>query len=92
MIAEGFTAGDDSQTVWIKRQGDSLLICVWFVDDMRHCTNDLSMYSSFSKRFEKLFDLKSDDHVPVYLGNRIKLDRVKGTVTVDQEHYFLACL
>ena len=92
MIAEGFTAVNDSQTVWIKRQGNSLLICAWFVDDVHHCTNDLSMYRSFRKRFEKRFDLKSDDHVQVYLGNRIEHDRVKGTVTVDQEHYVLACL
>jgi hypothetical protein len=35
MIAEGFTAVNDSQTVWIKRQGNSLLICAWFVDDVR---------------------------------------------------------
>jgi hypothetical protein len=92
MIAEGFTAVNDSQTVWIKTQENSLLICACFVDDVHHCTNDLSKYRSFRKRFEKRFDLKSDDHVQVYLGNRIKHDRVKGTVTVDQEHYVLACL
>ncbi len=52
------------------------------------------MYRSFRKRFEKRFDLKSDDHVQleVYLGNRIQHERVKGTVTVDQEHFVLACL
>jgi hypothetical protein len=54
MIAEGFTAVNDSQTVWIKRQGSSLLICAWFVDDVHHCTNDLSMYRSFRKRFESV--------------------------------------
>ena len=47
---------------------------------------------AFRKRFEKRFDLKSDDRVEVYLGNRIQHDRIKGTVTVDQEHYVLACL
>jgi hypothetical protein len=92
MLAEGFTAANDSQTVWIKCQGHSVLICAWFVDDVHHCTNDLSLYRSFRKRFEKRFDLKSDDHVEVYLGNRIQQDRAKGTVTVDQEHYILACL
>lgn len=50
------------------------------------------MYRSFRKHFEKRFDLKSDDHVAVYLGNRIQHARIKGTVTVDQEHYVLACL
>ena len=50
------------------------------------------MYRSFRKRFEKRFDLKSDDHIDVYLGNRLLHDRAKGTVTVSQEHYLLACL
>jgi hypothetical protein len=92
MLSEGFTAVNDSQTVWIKQQDNSILICAWFVDDVHHCTNDLAMYRAFRKRFEKRFDLKSDDHVEVYLGNRIQHDRVKGTVIVDQEHYVLACL
>jgi hypothetical protein len=69
MIAEGFTAVNDSQTVSIKRQRNSLLICACFIDDVHHCTNDPSMNRSFRKRFEKRFDLKSDDHVQVYLGN-----------------------
>jgi hypothetical protein len=92
MIAESFTVVNDSQTVWIKRQGSSLLICAWFVDYVHHCTKVISMYCSFRKRFEKRFDLKSNDHVQVYLGNRIEHDCVKGTVTVDQEHYVFACL
>ena len=92
MLSEGFTAVNDSQTVWIKSQGRSILINAWFVDDVHHCTNDLSMYRSFRKRFEKRFDLKSDDHIDVYLGNRLLHDRAKGTVTVNQEHYLLACL
>ena len=92
MLSEGFTAVNDSQTVWIKSQGRSFLINAWFVDDVHHCTNDLSMYRSFRKRFEKRFDLKSDDHIDVYLGNRLLHDRAKGTVTVSQEHYLLACL
>jgi hypothetical protein len=92
MKSEGFTAVNDSQTVWIKTHGSSVLINAWFVDDVHHCTNDLAMYRSFRKRFEKRFDLKSDDHIDVYLGNRLLHDREKGTVTVSQEHYLLACL
>ena len=56
------------------------------------CTNDLAMYSSFGKRLEKKFYLKSDDHIDVYLGNSIVQDRAKGTVTTSQEHYLMACL
>jgi hypothetical protein len=52
----------------------------------------MAMYRTFRKRFEKRFELKSDDHIDVYLGNRIVHDRVKGSVTVSQEHYAMACL
>jgi hypothetical protein len=92
MLSEGFTAVNDSQTVWTKWQGTSILMCAWFVDDVHHCTNDLAMYRAFRKRFKKRLDLKSEDHVEVYLGDRIQHNRVKGTVTVDQGHYVLACL
>ena len=92
MLSEGFTACNDAQTVWVKRQNQSVLYNATFVDDVQHCTNDLAMYRSFRKRFEKKFDLKSDDHIDVYLGNRIVQDRAKGTVTMSQEHYLMSCL
>jgi len=49
------------------------------------CTTALMTFRyivRFARGFEKRFDLKSG----------IQHDRVKGTVTVDQEHYVLACL
>ena len=71
MLSEGFTACDDSQTVWVKRENQSVIYNATFVHYVQqHCTNDLAMYRSFRKRFEKKFDLKSDDHIEVYLGNR----------------------
>ena len=51
MLSEGFTACNDSQTVWVKRQNQSVLYNATFVDDVKHCTNDLAMYRSFRKRF-----------------------------------------
>ena len=74
MLSEGFEAVNASQTVWIKRHNQSFLINATFVDDVQHCTNDTAMYRSFRKRFEKRFDLKSDDHIDVYLCNRIVHD------------------
>ena len=91
-ISEGFQAVNDAQTVWIKRHNQSFIINAIFVDDVLHCTNDPAMYRAFRKRFEKRFELKSDDHVDSYLGNRILHDRAKGSVTVSQEHYSMACL
>ena len=91
-ISEGFTAVNDAQTVWIKRHNQSVLINAIFVDDVLHCTNDPALYRVFRKHFEKRFELKSDDHVDSYLGNRIIHDRIRGSVTVSQEHYSMACL
>jgi hypothetical protein len=78
--------------VWFKPHIKSVLYCSTFVDDVQHCTNELAMYRAFRKHFEKKFDLKSDDHIEVYLGNHITQDRIKGTVTMSQEHYLMACL
>jgi hypothetical protein len=58
MLSEKFAAVNDSQTVWIKRQGSSILICAWFLDEVHHCTDDVLIYSSFHKWFEKRFNLK----------------------------------
>jgi hypothetical protein len=91
-LGEGFKAVNDAQTVWVKRHNNSILINAIFVDDVLHCTNDMALYRTFRKRFEKRFELKSDDHIDVYLGNHIVHDRVKGSVTVSQEHYAMACL
>jgi hypothetical protein len=86
-VSEGFTAVNNAQTVWIKRNNQSVLINAIFVDDVLHCTNDPALFSVFRKRFEKRFELKSDDHVDSYLGNRIIRGRGRGSVTVSQEHY-----
>ena len=66
MLSEGFTQCNDAQMEWDKCKNLSGLYNATFVDDIHHCTNDLAMYSSISKRFEKKFDLKSDDHIDVY--------------------------
>ena len=92
MIAEGYRAVNDAQTVWIKTKRNLVLINAIFVDDVHHCTNDLVMYRAFRKKFEKKFDLKADNHIDVYLGNQIIHDRKKGTVTVSKQHYVMACL
>ena len=40
MLSEGFTACNDSQAVWVKRENQSVLYNATFVDDVQHCTND----------------------------------------------------
>jgi hypothetical protein len=82
MLSEDFTQAYTAlQHQWfveygVIRQGTAslslIIICSWFVEDIHHYTDDLSMYRTFRKQFA------------VYLGNWIQLARVK--VTVDQDH------
>jgi hypothetical protein len=92
LLADGFSPVNDAQTVFVKHVGKSILVCACFVDDVLHCTNDLNLYRTFRKKFETRFDLKSDDSVDLYLGNRIIVDNSKHTVSVSQKHYILSCL
>jgi hypothetical protein len=92
MLQQGFVAANDANTVFIKREGASILINACFVDDVLHLTNDSKFYRTFRKEFEKRFDLKASDHVDLYLGNRIIVDKSKSTVSISQKHYILSCL
>ena len=92
MFSQEFKAANEAETIFIKRKDNSVLICACFVDDILHLTNDTSMYRDFRKKFEKRFDLKSDDHVDLYLGNRIIVDHVNHTVSINQKHYIQSCL
>jgi hypothetical protein len=87
-----FSAANDAETIFIKRKGNSLLICACFVDDILHLTNDTGMYKEFRQQFEKRFDIKSEDKVSLYLGNQIIQDKVKHTVSISQKHYIQSCL
>ena len=53
---------------------------------------NLPCFARFGEKFEKQFDLKSDDPLDVYLGNSINHDRAKGTVTMSTEHNLMSCL
>jgi hypothetical protein len=57
-------------------------------------SNDLrlAMYRTFCKRFEQKINLHSDDHRKAFLVSSITQDDAKGTVTMIQEHYLMACL
>ena len=89
---QGYEAANGAKTIFIKREGRSVLIHALFVDDFLHFTNDTAMYQKFRKIYEKEFDLKVGDALDIYLGNRIRQDRDKGCIYMDQEHYCLSVL
>ena len=57
-VAQGYTAANGANTIFVKRDGQSILVHALFVDDFLHFTNDTAMYQKFRKVYEKEFDLK----------------------------------
>ena len=81
-----YTAANSSETIWIRREGTSVLIHGLYADDFLHHTNDPNMYKVFQQKFTKRFEVKSGK-AAVYLGNRITVDSNKLTVNIDQTQY-----
>ena len=81
-----YTAANSSETIWIRREGTSVLTDGLYADDFLHHTNDTNMYKTFQQKFTKRFEVKSGK-AAVYLGNRITVDSNKLTVNIDQTQY-----
>jgi hypothetical protein len=84
--ANNYTAANSAETIWIRREGTSVLTHGLYADDFLHHTNDAAMYKRFQQNFAKRFEVKSGN-VAVYLGNRITVDPNKLTVNIDQTQY-----
>ena len=63
-----------------------------YVDDTVHLDNNPAMYQRFREDYASEFDLKPDDTLGVFIGIRIKHDKIKQCITLDQEHYALSIL
>jgi len=81
-----YEPANDSQTIWIQRRHDKLLIHALYADDFLHFTNDTALYNDFQKQFRHRFDVTSGT-VGVYLGNHIHVDKAKLAIGVDQTAY-----
>ncbi len=84
--ANNYTAANSSETIWIHREGTSVLTHGLYADDFLHPTNDPNMYKVFQQNFTKQFKVKSGK-AAVYLGKRITVDANKLTVNIDETQY-----
>jgi hypothetical protein len=92
LLSDGFKPVNDAQTIFKKEKDSSFLIVAIYVDDSLNGHNNSSLYTDFRKKFQKRFKIKAHDQVDMFLGIRVLHDRVKGTVTLHQQHYIEACL
>jgi hypothetical protein len=91
-----YLPANDAQTVWILRvklpgRPDQIIIHALYADDFIHLTNDTALYKAFQKAFNKKFEVKTGN-VTVYLGNKVSINPVKLSVTLDQTHYIMELL
>ena len=84
--SQGYSAANDSETVWILRKNEHLLIHALYADDFLHCSNNKDTYSKFREQLKKRFDIKSGT-VGVYLGNRIVVESEHFKISIDQSKY-----
>ena len=86
LCLQGYNAANDSETVWILRKEDNVLIHALYADDFLNFSNNKDMYAKFRGQLKQRFDIKSGD-VGVYLGNKIGVESEKFNVSIDQSDY-----
>jgi hypothetical protein len=86
MRTNGYTPANDSETIWVLRQGQDILVHGLYADDFLHFSNRTAVYSSFRDQIKIRFDIKTGP-VDVYLGNKICVDKEKFNASIDQTSY-----
>ncbi len=92
LLKDGFKPMNGAETIFKKQHNDSFVIASIFVDDSLNATNDSTYYRDFRKKFEKYFKVKTNDHIDVFLGIRVIVDKSKKSISLNQQHYIEACL
>ena len=86
MRADGYTPVNDSETIWIFRKDQGILVHAIYADDFLHFSNDPELFSQFKVKIQQKFDIKTGA-VDNYLGNKITVDTKEGKVRLDQVEY-----
>ena len=56
--AQGYSAANDSETVWILRKDRNVLIHALYADDFLHFSDNKDLYAKFREQLKKRFDIK----------------------------------
>jgi len=84
--SQGYSPANDSETVWIIRKGDKVLIHALYADDFLHFSNCKDLYAKFRDQFKNRFDIKTGE-VSVYLGNKIVVESDQFKTSINQSEY-----
>ena len=72
--------------LWVKKQGDKVLLVLQYSDDFLVASNDFSMKVTFIKDLTERFDAQVHPKADWYLQARIRED-VDGNIILDQQRY-----
>ena len=89
--SNGYAPANDSETIWIMRKDQDVLVHGLYADDFLHFSNNSEFYTSFRDQFKKRFDIETGP-VDVYLGNRICVDSDRYNVLINQTAYIYELL
>ena len=82
----GYAPANDSETVWIMRKDQEVMVHGLYADDFLHFSNVNSVYATFRDQLRKRFDIKTGP-VDVNLGNKICVEPDKFNVSINQTAY-----
>jgi hypothetical protein len=78
--------------VYIKRDGDNILMLTVHVDDQLIACNNRSYLDNFKQKLNAKFECKDGGPVNYFLGFNVFRDREKRKLHISQEHYMEALL
>lgn len=71
LIANGFTSGGVDNNLYVKVEGDDILVVEVYVDDNIFCCNNDSMFKKFSKIMESEFEMSMLGELTFFLGLQV---------------------
>ncbi len=92
MIALGFKPADNEACIFIKQEGDFIIIVGIYVDDFIIVDNEPRLRMWLFGELQKNFKLKDLGELHWFLGLRITRNRLERTLVIDQEAYILDTL
>ncbi len=85
MEKNGYPAVNSEKTVFMKREGEHLIIHGLFVDDMMHTTTSTKLKDEFLRKYSKDFNITGGGLMKTFLSMDVEKD--KKTIKLHHDHY-----
>lgn len=92
MIKFGFQRSSADPCLYMYFKGESFMYLVLYVDDMLILSNNQSQLLNLKRSLTNEFEMKDLGEVSNFMGLRIKIDRQKQELSIDQSNYCLSIL